>query len=190
MRGKSFPFYQDWVIIFGKDRATGENSETYVDAVNGLFAIEREKYPVSPYTATSNSAYTHYPSDTESDVKSTKKSHSVSSPPKKESRPKKRIKQDDAVESVMVDNMSSFLVKIEEHMGDLVTKLSTGAQATEMRKKILDLLLPIETLTIDEKLQVAGFVYEKKKDLDIIFNIGVEHRAKMCRLILDGKYAL
>lgn len=86
----------------------------------------------------------------------------------------------------MVDNMSTFLVKIEEHMGELVTKLSTEAQATEMRKQILDLLLPIDSFTIDEKLQVAGFICEKKKDLDLFLNITTEHRAKMCRLILDG----
>lgn len=152
--------------------------------------MDKDKSPVSPFTGTSNSAYTHCPSDTESDVRSTQKSQSASSPPKKENRPKKRPKQEPAVDSVLVDNMSTFLVKIEEHMGELVTKLSTETQATEMRKKILDLLLPIDTLTIDEKLQVAGFICEKKKDLDLFFHISIEHRAKMCRLILDRKYAL
>ncbi|KAK6128885.1 hypothetical protein DH2020_037365 [Rehmannia glutinosa] len=33
MRNKSWPFYNDWVMIFGKDRATG-NTEDFTDALN------------------------------------------------------------------------------------------------------------------------------------------------------------
>lgn len=36
MRFKSWPYYEDWCEIFGKDRATGENSESFVDAVNNV----------------------------------------------------------------------------------------------------------------------------------------------------------
>ncbi|KAK6164105.1 hypothetical protein DH2020_000969 [Rehmannia glutinosa] len=34
MRNKSWPFYNDWVMIFGKDRATGEHAEDFTDALN------------------------------------------------------------------------------------------------------------------------------------------------------------
>ncbi|GER31334.1 melanocyte-stimulating hormone receptor [Striga asiatica] len=33
---KSWPFYGDWVEIFGKDRATGEGAQGFTDAVNGV----------------------------------------------------------------------------------------------------------------------------------------------------------
>ncbi|KAL8535928.1 hypothetical protein ACS0TY_011541 [Phlomoides rotata] len=33
LKNKSFPFYNDWKEIFGKDRATGENSQTFADVV-------------------------------------------------------------------------------------------------------------------------------------------------------------
>ncbi|XP_012839280.1 PREDICTED: uncharacterized protein LOC105959686 [Erythranthe guttata] len=36
MRHKSFPFYKDWLEIFGKDRATGENAEDFVDMVQTM----------------------------------------------------------------------------------------------------------------------------------------------------------
>ncbi|KAK6117374.1 hypothetical protein DH2020_048892 [Rehmannia glutinosa] len=34
MRNKSWPFYNDWVMIFGKDRATEEHAEDFTDALN------------------------------------------------------------------------------------------------------------------------------------------------------------
>ncbi|KAL8543449.1 hypothetical protein ACS0TY_004114 [Phlomoides rotata] len=34
LKNKSFPFYNDWKEIFGKDRATGENSQTFVDTAD------------------------------------------------------------------------------------------------------------------------------------------------------------
>lgn len=36
MRNKSWPFYDDWCDIFGKDRATGHNAEGFVDAVQDV----------------------------------------------------------------------------------------------------------------------------------------------------------
>ena len=36
MRNKQLPFYDDWCIIFGKDRATGEFAEGPTDAVENM----------------------------------------------------------------------------------------------------------------------------------------------------------
>ncbi|KAK6127160.1 hypothetical protein DH2020_039089 [Rehmannia glutinosa] len=48
MRNKSWPFFNDWVIIFGKDRATGEHAEDFIDAVNHVLngsSIPQEETP-------------------------------------------------------------------------------------------------------------------------------------------------
>ncbi|XP_028112616.1 uncharacterized protein LOC114310731 [Camellia sinensis] len=39
MQNKSFPYYEDWLVLFGKDRATGELAEDPVDAVEAI-AVE------------------------------------------------------------------------------------------------------------------------------------------------------
>ncbi|GAB2293490.1 hypothetical protein Dimus_027691 [Dionaea muscipula] len=36
MRDKPFPFYEDWLVLFGKDRATGELVEGVVDMVDNM----------------------------------------------------------------------------------------------------------------------------------------------------------
>ncbi|KAI8006384.1 hypothetical protein LOK49_LG07G00055 [Camellia lanceoleosa] len=39
MRNRPFPFYEDWLILFGKDRATGELAK---DPANAVAAMEKE----------------------------------------------------------------------------------------------------------------------------------------------------
>ncbi|KAL7246857.1 hypothetical protein ACSBR2_001881 [Camellia fascicularis] len=39
MRNKSFPYYEDWLVLFGKDKATSELAEDPADAVEAL-AVE------------------------------------------------------------------------------------------------------------------------------------------------------
>ena len=36
----TFPFYEDWVVLFGKDRATGEGAEGPAEAAE---AVDREE---------------------------------------------------------------------------------------------------------------------------------------------------
>ncbi|XVF49148.1 hypothetical protein PTKIN_Ptkin03bG0245100 [Pterospermum kingtungense] len=36
LRNKTFPHFDDFIIIFGKDRATGEGAETTADAVKAF----------------------------------------------------------------------------------------------------------------------------------------------------------
>ncbi|KAI8002022.1 hypothetical protein LOK49_LG09G00302 [Camellia lanceoleosa] len=39
MQNKSFPYYEDWLVLFGKDRATGELAKDPADAVEAI-AVE------------------------------------------------------------------------------------------------------------------------------------------------------
>ncbi|KAK6126651.1 hypothetical protein DH2020_039598 [Rehmannia glutinosa] len=50
MRNKSWPFYNDWVMIFGKDRATGEHAEDFTEALNHVLngmSIPQEDTPIN-----------------------------------------------------------------------------------------------------------------------------------------------
>ncbi|KAL7210786.1 hypothetical protein ACSBR2_013790 [Camellia fascicularis] len=40
MRNKSFPYYEDWLVLFGKERATGELAEDPADAVEAIAVKE------------------------------------------------------------------------------------------------------------------------------------------------------
>ncbi|XP_012835755.1 PREDICTED: uncharacterized protein LOC105956449 [Erythranthe guttata] len=42
MRYKSWPYFKDWTIIFGKDRATGESAEALADAINDISKQDKE----------------------------------------------------------------------------------------------------------------------------------------------------
>ncbi|KAL8463054.1 hypothetical protein ACS0TY_033895 [Phlomoides rotata] len=43
MRHKSFPYYVQWIDIFGKDRATGENTVVSINIVNEMLCTAHEK---------------------------------------------------------------------------------------------------------------------------------------------------
>ncbi|XP_028102674.1 uncharacterized protein LOC114301915 [Camellia sinensis] len=57
MRNKPFPLYEDWLILFGKDRAIGELAEDPADAVTAMEKVdanatteEREQSPVEQFS--------------------------------------------------------------------------------------------------------------------------------------------
>ncbi|XP_057803471.1 uncharacterized protein At2g29880-like [Salvia miltiorrhiza] len=47
MRYKSWPLYDDWKIIFGKDRATGNRAEDFMEAVNDMIGQHNIAYEVN-----------------------------------------------------------------------------------------------------------------------------------------------
>ncbi|KAK6126557.1 hypothetical protein DH2020_039700 [Rehmannia glutinosa] len=50
MRNKSWPFYNDWVMIFGKDRATSEHAEDFTEVLNHVLngmSIPQEDTPIN-----------------------------------------------------------------------------------------------------------------------------------------------
>lgn len=50
MRFKSWPYYDDWKEIFGKDRATGEHAEDIVDAWNDINAGNNHEMPEDEFS--------------------------------------------------------------------------------------------------------------------------------------------
>ncbi|KAL8520585.1 hypothetical protein ACS0TY_011208 [Phlomoides rotata] len=45
LRNKSFPFYHDWVEIFGNDQVNGSDAQAYVDAVQYVINNKSTKLP-------------------------------------------------------------------------------------------------------------------------------------------------
>lgn len=45
LKNKSFPFYNDWIEIFGKDRANGENTQTFSDIIQNVLNNNSQPEP-------------------------------------------------------------------------------------------------------------------------------------------------
>ncbi|KAL8044866.1 hypothetical protein ABFX02_08G074400 [Erythranthe guttata] len=185
MRYKSWPFYKDWTTVFGKDRATGEHAETFVEAINDLVTNSKGKEPCSnddeyvPQVDPSRSDnYSQYQTFSRADEATSAKSKSKS---------KKRPRVD-AIESGYIEMTSKFFEKMESQMNELVSRMGFEKDVSTARKQVFDALENLQHLTFEERLKVTSRICDNSKDLDIFFCLSEDHKANMVDLILEGRY--
>lgn len=187
MRHKSWPYYKDWITIFGKDRATGESGSGWTDAAHRLARGDKGKSPIPtsddyiPYMGHINSEFD------DSDM-SACRGESACSPTKstKKTTTKKRPRQNDEMEFKMVDMMSKFFDQHNAHLEKLVNKLGSDESASQ-RKKVFDALDGMGQFSLSNKLKVATALCEKK-DFEIFFTTTEDNRQQLVWMILDGSY--
>lgn len=184
MRLKAWPYYKDWSIIFGKDRAQGDKGSHFGDAVNNVLNAGSTPTPISPDNVPNAG---QIPSDNESDFMSACRGESATSPSKpKAKNPNKRHRVDIAVEGKMVDMMNKFIETSEARWEKIVHKLGFDDGST-MRKKVFDELDTIPRLSMGDKMKVTSAICDKK-DFEIFFSTSEENRDMLIKAILDGVY--
>lgn len=191
MRLKCWPFYKDWAIIFGKDRASGDYTTTVGDARHEVCARNKGKTPVSPAMAGSNVANSPSApaqSDADSSMRSPCPGETVTSPNKVGNKGKKRSRMYEGAETDMVNLMGKFFNEISSHMGEIKENLGTEREAIDMRRKVLDAIKPIEGLSAKNKLIVTGRICEKAKDVDLFLSIDDDNKLLLAKMILAHEY--
>lgn len=184
---ESWPFFKDWAIIFGKDRATGDTSEQMFEAVNDLFRKDKGKSHVS---SCSQDVESPPPSSfqEESEFISDSWGTSASSPNRNVKSVNKRQRtRNDAVTPV-ADMISSFFEKIDSKLGELVNKVGFEHDLQMMRQQVIDAVEPIPTLTEENKMKVAMLICEKPQLIGLFLHVNDTKRKLMARMILDGNY--
>lgn len=141
MRLKYWPFFVDWGIIFGKDRATGGRGSHFGDAVIGVLNGGMRQERITPdNTPETVRAVTQNLSDDESDFMSACRGESATSPTKhKKTTPNKRARIEVQVEGQMVDMLKNFIEKSDARWDKIVEKLGIEDESAT-RKKVFDAL--------------------------------------------------
>lgn len=184
MRLKSWPFYQDWSIIFGKDRATSERGSHFGDAVNAVLNAGTRPEIVS---LDNIRASTQNPSDDESEFMSACRGESATSPSKqKKKNPSKRARLEVDVEGKMVDMMKNFIDKSDARWDKVIDKLGFDDGSTT-RKKVCDALDEFPHLSMGDKMKVTSVICEKK-DFEIFFSTTRANRDMLITAIINGEY--
>lgn len=187
MRHKSWPFYKDWCVIFGKDRATGGVSQDCGDATQKILNPDKGKAPISnsdcyvPYNIPTNEEF-------EDDFMSACRGESACSPTKssKKKNNKKRGRDHEEMDGKMVDMMSNFFEQHNSQLEKLVEKMGADESAS-MRKKVFDALDDLGDFSLVDKLKVATVLWEKK-DFEIFFTTTNVNCKQLVWTILDGSY--
>lgn len=143
MRYKAWPYYNDWVVIFGKDRATGEKAHsievTINNMMNNLMKKENDKTatPTSTpfeddvgennnYSESENVSFSAGESNTSSRTKERQK----------RKRTPSRLNTSVPKDPIMIDMMSKFFTTVHSQMGDLIYEVGHEHDVSVARKKL------------------------------------------------------
>ncbi|KAL8542650.1 hypothetical protein ACS0TY_003508 [Phlomoides rotata] len=188
LKNKTFPFYSDWLEIFGNDRAMGHDSQVYVDAVHEVLnhANRRrsstsgldeagESTPSKEHCPTNFSSFT--PGDS-------------SSASKDKGKGLKR-KQIEGIEVQMVeaignlsDKAESRFGQIAENIGSIAKRVGSEIDACEKRGQVYDRLGVIDFITMEERFLLAQHFCNNTKDMDLFVSLPDDAKTLLVHRIL------
>lgn len=182
MRYKSWPYFKDWEMIFGKDRATGETAEQWQNVA------DQEAYiPAPPEQCTPTDGDDTLDQDENESVNEGVRHGETSSTIRKCKR--KRGDRDKVVAPNvnMVDLMSSFFIDVSSQIGALVSKVGTEKDAKGQRQNLIKELDDFP-LSVTDKIIVAKRICSNMNDVDIFYGLDVQQREAMVYIVLNGSY--
>lgn len=187
MRYKAWPFYNDWLNIFGKDRATGSTSAYCADVITKLVTGGATNPPISlgdetayNINATDAENLSHSGGETNSSTRSKRN--------EKRKRSSTHLNEECRDDVPMVGMMSTFFSNVHSQIGELISKVGHQHNASLARRKLFDALAPLIHLSVDKKLEVAKLICANYEWVDIFYGLTDENKAVMVEQVLEGKW--
>lgn len=125
LKKRSFPFYYDWIEIFGKDRANGENSQSFSDAVNNV--LNNDSLNPQPTVGDEQPPETP-PFNETSHANFQSNCRGESSSATNKSKGKKRKSSVDYSDDRFIDTMTVFCDKTDARIGEMTFQMSQVAE--------------------------------------------------------------
>ncbi|KAL8470973.1 hypothetical protein ACS0TY_033518 [Phlomoides rotata] len=164
LRYKTWPCYPQWIEIFGKDRATGENAIDPIDLVNELYnnGLDRE--------VEIGERYVSLTPDTLHDVEDNinRKQNEVEF--KGKARGQKRKVCDPDI-TMLVDSLGEFMKFSKVAMTDLSAGNDKGAVSSNENKRLNDIMNGIIGLKLLDKIKVCDKLVQNSKRLDFFLSL-------------------
>ncbi|CAL5406043.1 unnamed protein product [Camellia sinensis] len=180
MRNKSFPYYEDWLVLFGKDRATGELAEDPADAVEAIAVEEAmgEKGDGSP-------AKQFNVADFECSM-STNGNASNSSTFSKGGTKRARTTEGIANNiATMTETLGSFLDKTDTRLGEIVKRIGYQHDLSQARRSVNAELLKLP-LTSTQRLTAGSLIVKDAQRVDFFFSLSDADKLEWVCLLLGG----
>ncbi|KAL8545458.1 hypothetical protein ACS0TY_005565 [Phlomoides rotata] len=175
VRYKTWPYYSQWIEIFGNDRATGENAVDPTDLGNrGEFEGETcEKYvPLN-----------------QNDLQDLE-DNSICKPhlsvEKVTSKGKKR-KSVDADLSMLVDSLGEFMKQSNEQMGDLSKGKGKGNGPSYESRQLNEIMKGIVGLKMSDKIKVCDELVKNPMRLDFFLSLTSDEHEEYVWMLLGGR---
>ncbi|KAK6137430.1 hypothetical protein DH2020_028853 [Rehmannia glutinosa] len=182
MRNKSWPFYNDWVMIFGKDRATGEHAEDFTDALNHVMngqSNPQDDYHVNLENLSDNC---EYETETQSNCQA-ESTPQMSASGKKGAGGKR--KSSDGVDP-LYEIMRTFCQSTDARLGDIAKRIGYEYDVSIARKEVFGVVGNMQGLSLRDKLLVSKLLVKNTEDLELFFSLPDEAKAEFVRMKLSG----
>ncbi|KAL7178045.1 hypothetical protein ACSBR2_031245 [Camellia fascicularis] len=183
MRNRPFPFYEDWLILFGKDRATGELAEDPADAVTAMekedanaTTEEGEQSPVEQFSM--NMGDTDYSMSTASNVSNRADSTKTA---KKRARPTEGISTE-LLE--MAKNLGSFIENTNTTMVEIAHRIGYSHDLSQQRRLVNAELLKLP-MSNTQRLMSASMIVKDEDKVDLFFSLDENDKMEWVSLLLE-----
>ncbi|CAL5329363.1 unnamed protein product [Camellia sinensis] len=184
MRNRPFPFYEDWLILFGKDRATGELAEDPADAVAAMekedanaTTEEGEQSPVEQFSM--NMGDTDYSMSTAGNVPNRADSAKTG---KKRARPTEGIPTE---LSEMAKNLGSFIENTNTTMVEVAHRIGYSHDLSQQRRLVNVELLKLP-MSNTQRLMAASMIVKDEDKVDLFFSLDENDKMEWVSLLLKG----
>ncbi|KAL8469588.1 hypothetical protein ACS0TY_032437 [Phlomoides rotata] len=180
VRYKTWPYYTNWIEIFGKDRANGTNAVDPVDLANDLGHDEYEQ------EGDTGEKYVPLTQDDLHDMEDNsicKPSVPTLTPT---SRGKKR-KSTDVDLSHLVDTLGNFMKQSQDSMGNMSKDIGTGSGRASVSKQITEIIKGVVGLKMSDKVKVCDELVQNPNRLDLFLNLPADEQTEYVWMLLDGR---
>ncbi|KAL8507750.1 hypothetical protein ACS0TY_018336 [Phlomoides rotata] len=168
MRYKSWPYYGQWLDIFGKDRATGEHIMDPIDTVNDLV---RNKEPIASEPVEGQVENTFACDKSEVEEKTIKG---------------KKRKVADSELGAFVETIGELIKSNDQTFNSLAQHIGPGQEAKITRKSLNEIVRGIPGLSLQVKLKVCDDLVQNTKRLNFFLSLPEDEQAKYIYMLLDG----
>ncbi|XP_057770778.1 uncharacterized protein LOC131020551 [Salvia miltiorrhiza] len=181
MRYKPWPMLEDWKEVFGKDRATGEQAEDLMDAVNEMHRREHVvlNTPESDYHVNLDDILDHETVD-ESVGQSSKET------PTAGVVGRKRKQRDDM--SGLCEVLREINRTTDRRLENLANRIGYDFDMGKARQEVFDQLGCISSFTMEDKFDVCELLADKIERLEIFRGLPAEAKEAYARRFLEGRF--
>ncbi|KAI8560099.1 hypothetical protein RHMOL_Rhmol04G0229100 [Rhododendron molle] len=203
MYGKTFPYFDDWQFMFGKDRATGAGVETpatmgratnanqslptfndcYIPQFGEDYGAFQNDLPMSPATPTTPTTPIPPTFTPHSSLPTSTPQTSVPQPNAGGTKRKRTRMRDE--ELSMFASMKNWMTSSNGHMEKMVNCFSYDKELSARRTQVPDELSKLD-ITLTEKFKLGAVICQEEQRVDNFYGIKPEERQAYVEAILSG----
>ncbi|KZV27328.1 hypothetical protein F511_02437 [Dorcoceras hygrometricum] len=181
MRHKQWTYYPDWCEIFGNDRATGEHSQTFENALKDVLNLQDDVPNECHFGDAFGSNTSHGEDDSISETNTPS-----SKPTAATNSNKRKRKQVNEVDEAIVAAINNLADITKETMNDLVKQIAGPENLSDAQDLVLAALQGMNELTEDEQVIAAQLLFNNHNNMSLFKRLNDKGKLSLVRRLLRG----